>query len=148
MKRFAAIVMIALIIPLSAVAGENLEDPTDFAEAFHKAMKSGNKEEVLAFFDPELSIFESGIAETSLEEYASHHLEADLEFNSSTKRKVIDQNVWVSGDTAWILTRFRTKGKFRGTRIDISGVETMNLVRRPEGWRIIHAHWSHKTNNK
>jgi len=146
MKRIAAIMMIALMIPLSAVAGENLEDPADVAEAFHKAMKSGNKDKVLAFFDPELSVFESGNAETSLEEYASHHLEADLEFNSSTKRKVTDQNVVVLGDTAWIMTSSTTKGKFRGTRIDISGVETMNLVRRPEGWRIVHIHMSHKIN--
>ncbi len=146
MKRFVAIAMIALIMPFTVLAGNNLEDPADVVEAFHKAMKSGDRELVLTFLDPDLSVFESGTAKASLEAYASDHLDRDLEFNSSMKRKVIEQSVLVSGDAAWVLTRSRTRGKFRRTRIDISGTETFNLLRRPEGWRIVHIHTSNKTN--
>jgi len=146
MKRFVTIVMIALIIPFTVLAGNNLEGPADIVEAFQKALKSGDRELVLTFLDPDLTVFESGFAEASLEAYASDHLDGDLEFNSSMKRKVLDQSVFVSGDAAWVLTRSRTKGKFRGTRIDISGTETFNLIRRPEGWRIVHIHTSNKTN--
>jgi len=145
---FTAVVLSLILTPLAVPASDMPTDPGKFVEAFHKAIAGGNKEAVLEFFDPDLSVFESGSAELSLKDYASHHLGADIEFNSSTKRKVIDQHVWSSENTAWVLTETETKGKFRNRKIDLSGVETINLVRRDGVWKIIHVHWSHRINSK
>ncbi len=145
---FTAVVLSLILTPLAVPASDMPTDPGKFVEAFHKAMAKGDRETVLAFFDPELSVFESGSAELSLKEYASHHLAADIEFNSSTKRKVLDQQVMAAEDAAWILTRNTTKGKFRGRKIDLYGVETVNLVKHDGRWWINHIHWSHRVNSQ
>ena len=143
-----AAVLSFILFPTAILAADLPSNPGEFVEAFHKTVASGDRDSALAFLDTELSVFESGSAELSLKEYVSHHLDADIEFNSSTKRKVIDQRVWSSGDAAWVLTETEIKGKFRNRKIDISGVETVNLVRRQDGWRIIHIHWSHRVNGQ
>ncbi len=87
-------------------------------------------------------IFESGGAELSREEYAAHHLGADMEFAKTTKVEVVDRRSGEAGDAAWVLTRSRTTGTFREQKIDLNGTETIVLRKTPQGWRIVHIHWS------
>jgi len=101
---------------------------------------------VLALLTPEVVIFESGGAELSRAEYASHHLGADMEFSAATTRKVEAQRAGREEDAAWVLTRTTTTGTFRDKEIDAKGVETMLLKHTPDGWKIFHIHWSSRSN--
>jgi hypothetical protein len=116
--------------------------PVDTVGAFHSALATGDREKALAWLDPTVLIFESGGAESSREEYASHHLAADIEFEKAVETAVLDRRHYVSGDSAWGLTRTRTTGRFRDRSIDALGVETMVLRRIENRWLIVHIHWS------
>ena len=111
-------------------------------ESFHAALAAGDREGALSWLDPQVVIFESGGAEMSREEYASHHLESDMEFVRAMKTEVVDRQAHSAADAAWVLTRTRTTGRFRDRDFDLDGVETMVLRRTGDRWRIIHVHWS------
>ena len=127
--------------PPAAAAGT----PAAAVEGFHSALAVGDRERALAWLDPKVVIFESGGAEMSREEYASHHLESDMAFVAATKAEVVDRQAQAAGDTAWVLSRTRTTGQFHDRPIDADGVETMVLQRDGGQWRIIHIHWSSYT---
>jgi ketosteroid isomerase-like protein len=139
---FAAV---ALSPTVGLCQGDPEPSPEEVVNGFHESLASGDEEGVLATLDAEVVIFESGGAELSRDEYASHHLGADMEFSAATQRDVIDQQVGQSGDLAWVLTRSQTNGTFRGKDIDARGAETILLRHTPEGWRIMHIHWSSRS---
>ena len=118
---------------------------TSTVREFHEALAAQEKEEVLALLSPDVLIFESGGAELSREEYAGHHLGADMEFSAATTRQVTDQQAGQEGEVAWVLTRSATTGTFRDKEIDVRGVETMLLRHTSEGWQIFHIHWSSRS---
>ena len=115
---------IALGILLS-VSMATAEEPEDAAEAFHAALAAKDKEAVLALLVPEVVILESGGYEASRDEYASHHLGADMEFTAATERTVEKSWSGRQGEVAWVLSATRTQGHFRDRDIDVRGVETM-----------------------
>ena len=135
---FSFLIVLIAVMPLTA---EDL-DPQQAVEVFHAALSSGDRDATLACLSPEVVIFEGGGAETSRDEYASHHLGGDMKFVQSTSREIVDQASSSSGDLAWVITRSRTKGTYREKPIDVVGTETM-VLRRAEGvWKIVHIHWS------
>ena len=87
-------------------------------------------------------IFESGGAERSRAEYASHHMMSDMAFLAQMERDEIGQNATEQGDTAWIVTESRIYGHYKEKDIDIVSTETAVLKRGEDGWKIVHLHWS------
>jgi ketosteroid isomerase-like protein len=124
------------------VVAANAGTPAAAVEAFQSALVNGDRDSALSWLDPAIVIFESGGAEMSREEYAAHHLDSDLAFLAATKHDVLDRQVQSAGETAWVLSRTRTTGRFRDRPIDVDGVETMVLRRLNGDWRIVHIHWS------
>jgi ketosteroid isomerase-like protein len=117
--------------------------PAAAVEAFQAALVAKNREAALALLDPKVVIFESGGAELSRDDYASHHLGADMEFVAATQTEITSRESGANGEVAWVLTRSKTIGTFRGKEISSVGTETMLLVRGAKGaWRIVHIHWS------
>lgn len=141
-SALAALLSLALAAHSAAAAGESPRGPEESVAAFHKALSSGDRAAVTGLLASDVVIFESGGAELSREEYASHHLSADMEFAKATRQEVVDRRSGEAGDAAWVLTRSRTTGTFRNRKIDLRGTETMLLRKTPQGWRIIHIHWS------
>lgn len=111
-------------------------------DAFHAALKRGDTDAALALLAPGVMIYEEGGAERSRDEYASHHLGADAAFAAASEASVTRRSGVAEGDVAWVMSEGRTTGQFNGRAVDRLTVETMVLVRRAEGWRILHIHWS------
>jgi hypothetical protein len=111
-------------------------------EGFHAALAAGDRKDALGWLAPEVVIFESGGAEMSRNEYASHHLDADIEFVRAVETEVVDRQEHSTREAAWVLTRTHTAGRFRERDVDVDGVETMVLRRADVGWRVVHVHWS------
>jgi ketosteroid isomerase-like protein len=139
------LLLLSLVTPMSLMAKEGPDTPVQTVAAFHESLASGDQQAVLGLLDPEVIIFESGGAELSRDEYASHHLGADMEFSGATRRKIVEQTNGEAGDTGWVLTRSETRGTFREKEIDILGAETVLLRRGENGWRIVHIHWSSRS---
>ena len=137
--------LLALLTTTSVMSAEGHNTPADTVSAFHEALASGEKEKALELLDPDVMIFESGGAELSRDEYASHHLNADMEFSAATSRTIVDQQVGEIAGAAWTLTRSETRGMFREKEVDLLGVETVVLQHSDRGWRIVHIHWSSRS---
>jgi uncharacterized membrane protein/ketosteroid isomerase-like protein len=117
-------------------------DPKGTVAAFHAALERGDKAAVRRLVLEDVYIFESGNAERSLNEYAGHHMPADMEFAASVQRNARGQRVLEHGDTSLVLTEAVSKGRFRDQPVHARLMETMFLRRTEEGWRIAHIHWS------
>lgn len=111
-------------------------------DAFHAALGSGERDAALALLTDDVMVLEEGGAERSRDEYAGHHLPADMTFAAATEAEITGRVAWVEGDIAWVLTEGRTSGAFNGRPVDRLTAETMILHRQAEGWRIRHIHWS------
>jgi ketosteroid isomerase-like protein len=152
MKRLILAAVIALVAT-DAMAQGLVEGPariTDEAtlpavavvDAFHAALGSGNAEAVLLLLTEDVMILEEGGAERSREEYAGHHLPADMAYAAATGSEVTRRSAWIEGDIAWVLSEGRTSGQFNGRAVNRLTAETMILQRHADGWRIRHIHWS------
>ncbi|WP_122465021.1 MULTISPECIES: YybH family protein [Brevundimonas] len=111
-------------------------------DAFHAALGSGDPEAVMSLLTEDVMVLEEGGAERSRDEYAGHHLPADMTFAAATTAEVTRRAAWVEGDVAWVLTEGRTVGAFNGRPVARLTAETMILHRDGDVWRIRHIHWS------
>lgn len=143
MRTYLKILLVlALVSPLALIAHDDHDSPSRTVASFHQALAGADQEAVLRLLDPAVTIFESGGAELSRDEYASHHLGADMKFSAATTRRIVGQTEGEAHDAAWVLTRSETSGIFREKEIDILGTESVLLRRGEHGWRIVHIHWS------
>ena len=117
--------------------------PRGALEAFQAAMKSGDAAAVKRWLAPNVLIYEGGAAERSRDEYAEHHLGADMAFLKKSRVEILKQSSGGDDEAAWITTESRIRGESsKGKPLDIASTETALLRKTGEGWRIVHLHWS------
>lgn len=126
----------ALSLPVSAAT------PTETVAAFHQALAAGDATRAIALLAPTVEIYESGHVERSRNEYAGHHLGADVQYARATTNRVLRQNEHVSGDIAVVLRETETTGTYSGRAVHQLGTETAVLRKDGDGWLITHFHWS------
>ena len=117
-------------------------DPLGTASAFGAALAAGDEATVKSLLAPDVLIYESGGQENSRDEYAAHHMKADMAFLAKAQVQVIERKHGASGDLAWVATRSRTTGTYQDKAFDIYGTESLVLRRTTAGWRIVHVQWS------
>jgi ketosteroid isomerase-like protein len=111
-------------------------------DAFHAALRRGDTSAAAALLAADALIFESGGAERTKAEYASHHLPADAAFSQAVRSTVNRRAGNANGAMAWVATEGRLTGTYKGKAIDLPTTETMLLRRSGRGWKIVHIHWS------
>lgn len=134
------ILLIALGAGTSALA--QVQGPAETADAFHFALKAGNKQQALELLTPDALVFEQGRLERTRTEYARNRLPEDISFAGVTKRSVSRRTTKLLGNAAWVMSVNRNVGKINGRRVDFTTNETMVLNRINGKWRIVHIHWS------
>jgi mono/diheme cytochrome c family protein len=110
-------------------------------DRFQTLLSKGDTAGALKILDSMVVIYESGEAEKSREEYASHHLQADANFLKGANIRVLSRTGNAVGDLAWVATESELT-KPGTTPVNVVTTETMVLKRDTEGWRIAHIHWS------
>lgn len=125
--------------PAPAVAPQ---DAVGTADAFADAISTGDAATARALLLPGVLIYESGDAETSAEQYAGHHLPADIAFMTGIKREVVSRASGGDGAASWIATKTRLRGRYQGKAVNLDSTETLILTFTEAGWRISHIHWS------
>jgi mono/diheme cytochrome c family protein len=116
-------------------------------DSFQKRLAQGDTNGAAQLLDPSVLIFEGGGAEKSRDEYASHHLKSDAAFLKDAQVRQLSRTGNAAGDLAWVATESELKST--GVKpVDLVTTETMILQRKPEGWRVIHIHWSSKPKKK
>lgn len=119
------------------------DSPEAVADAFHDALVAGDEAAVRRLLAPDVLILESGGAERSLEEYAAHHMAADMAFMAAVEARRLSRASGTLGDTAWVATERAVTGRYKGKDLALKSQETLVLHRGEDGeWRIVHVHWS------
>lgn len=124
------------------VEGPYPQTAAGVVDAFGEALKRGDAAMVERLLAPDVLIAEGGGAERSFEEYASHHMPADMEFSKSVETTIKDRRLLEGADMAAVVTSTQTHGAFRGKTVHHRSMETMVLRRIGGEWRIAHIHWS------
>ncbi|HUR39935.1 MAG TPA: nuclear transport factor 2 family protein [Verrucomicrobiae bacterium] len=138
----AAILLAAALLAAWTPASAETQAPSEVVDAFHFAMKAGDRRKVLELLTADVTIFEQGHIERSRTEYARTHLAEDIAFASSTQRTVARRTARLLGNAAWVMSINRSRGRFNNQPVDFSTDETMVLTRVAGKWRIVHIHWS------
>lgn len=128
--------------PLVAPMSSEAQEAARAVDAFHGKLASGDGAAAATLLAKDALIFESGHAERSRAEYASHHAGADAAYAAAVPSKLTHRNGFVDGNTAWIVSESRATGTYKDKPVDRVTTETMLLRKTAEGWRIAHIHWS------
>lgn len=116
--------------------------PTEVVGEYHAALAGGNTAKALSLLSPAVQIFEGGHVEKSKDEYAGHHLPADMAFAKTVNRKVLKGSERITGDLAVVMQETDTQGTYKGTAVHLLGTETAVLEKKGDEWVITHFHWS------
>ena len=122
--------------------------PVRAVQALHEAMSAGDAKRVQNALDPKVLIMEGGNVERSRDEYAGHHLPADLKFMQAVTYKLERQTGDTVGDLAWVASEARLTGTREGKPIDLVSTESLVLKKAASGWKVVHVHWSSRTVKK
>lgn len=125
-----------------------VQEAAKVVDAFHDALKKGDKDGALKHLDDSVQIFEQGWVERSKAEYAGHHLGSDAEFSAATTSRRTARGGAIVGDLAYVISEGTVTGTFKDKAIDSVSLETMVLRGGADGWRIVHIHWSSRTAKK
>lgn len=129
-------------LPLGGLHATDLPSPEAVADALHEAISAGDEAALSEILDPQVLIFESGGVESSLEEYASHHMQADIAFMAEIEREVLSREVITDGSLSVVTTRSRLHGKYQGRDMNLASNETLVIRSEVREARITHIHWS------
>ncbi|QDH71781.1 nuclear transport factor 2 family protein [Lysobacter alkalisoli] len=116
----------------------------DVVERFSTALRSGDLQGAGALLADDVLILESGGAEHSRDEYLAGHAIHDAAFLKDAHVQVLRRTARAEGDLAWIGTESELHASKDGKAMALSSTETMVLKHTPQGWRIVHIHWSSK----
>lgn len=140
--RLALLGLALLLLAAAPPAAAQGQAPSEVVDAFHFALKSGDRRKALELLASDITIFEQGRVERSRTEYAKGHLADDMAFAAATQRTVARRSARLMGNTAWVMSINRNRGKFNNRPVDFTTDETMVLTRVGGKWRIVHIHWS------
>jgi ketosteroid isomerase-like protein len=110
---------------------------------FHQAIQAGNKKEARSFLADNVIIYEGGRVERSADEYANHHMLADMKYLANIDIEILEHEVNVLGSIAYSTSRTKLTGNVKGKKINSEGMESMILQKIEGKWKIVHIHWSH-----
>jgi ketosteroid isomerase-like protein len=142
MKRIALLLALLPALWLGAPAHAQTLSPSETVDAFHFALKAGDRKKALDLLTSDLLVFDQGRIEHSRTDYARTHLADDIGFASTTTRTVARRSAKVQGNMAWVMSVNRNRGRFNNRTVDFTTDETVILTRVGGKWRIAHIHWS------
>ena len=142
MPMFRSLVATVLAAAFAQTAGAQPQTPEAAADAFAAALSAGDEQAVREVLAPDVLILEGGGAERSLEEYAAHHMGADMDFMSAMQIERTARSIGGGDAAAWVATESVMRGGPGERDLVLSSHETLVMERDGDGWRIVHVHWS------
>lgn len=111
-------------------------------DAFSAAIKAGKLDTAEKLLDPSVLILESGGSERSRDQYLRGHAIADAAFLQNARQQLRYRQAQAEGDFAWVASEGELRSKENGKQSMLRTTETMLLKKTPQGWKIVHIHWS------
>lgn len=117
-------------------------DAVKVVDAFSAAIKAVKIDEAARLLDPKVLILESGSSERSRDEYLREHAIADAAFMQTAQQQLRYRQAQVEGRIVWVGTESVLQTVKDNKPVTILSTETMVLKKTPQGWKIVHIHWS------
>jgi ketosteroid isomerase-like protein len=153
--KFILSMMLVVLTPLAQAHGSEAHSKPAVAaiegraapavkvvEEFSTALQAGDLARAGSLLADEVLILESGGAERSRDEYLGGHAGHDAEFLKTAHVQLIHRTARTEGDLAWVGTESELHAAKDGKPLTLLSTETMVLKSTPDGWRIVHIHWS------
>ena len=112
---------------------------------YDEAFNAKDLDALATFYHPDVTIYEGGGINTGWADYRDHHLGPELksfehlQFAHNTPKVT----VLPGGLSAYATSEYSLKAKVGEREVDARGLETLVLVKRPDGaWTIRHSHTS------
>ena len=153
--KFISAILFVVLAPLAhahgpeahakpvTITAEDLAVPAvKVVDAFSTALQAGELAHAGSLLAEDVLILESGGAERTREEYLGGHAEHDAEFLKTAHIQRIHRTARIEGDLAWVGTESELHASKDGKPLTLLSTETMVLKSTPDGWRIVHIHWS------
>lgn len=125
-------------------AGNDAASIEAWLKGYDAAFLSKDLNRIAAFYHPDVTIYEGAGINNGWVDYRDRHLGPELkafenlEFaHSGTKVTVLP-----GGESALAISRYTIKAKMGERTLDNEGLETLLLIKTPEGWKIRHSHTS------
>lgn len=111
---------------------------------YDAAFMAKDLDRLAAFYHPDVTIYEGGGINNGWADYRDRHLGPELKAFSNLQFGHTDTRVTMmpGGQSAYATSRYTIKAKMGERELDSEGLETLVLVRTPEGWKIRHSHTS------
>lgn len=110
------------------------------AEAFHTALKKGDRDAVLALLSADAAISEAGHTQ-SRDEYAAGHLAQDIAFMKEAQITPVSLASKEEGGTATVGSESEIHATVKGEPRVLRNRELLTLKREGGSWKIVAIHW-------
>lgn len=141
-----AVLAAALFAPSAVVAQGAPLDADRWLREYEAAFNARDLDRLGAMFHPDVTIYEGGSIDRGWAAYRDHHLGPELKEMEAPALSHAGATAHLLGDgrAAYVTSEYRLRARMGGKDVDVSGLETLVLVRdAPEGpWRARHVHTS------
>ena len=148
MNRTLLTVTLLLALPSIAHAQVGASSDAASVEAWLKgydaAFLAKDLDRLATFYHPDVTIFEGTGINNGWADYRDRHLGPELKAFSNLQFAHTETKVTLmpGGQSAYATSRYTIKAKMGERDLDSEGLETLMLVRTPDGWKIRHSHTS------
>jgi ketosteroid isomerase-like protein len=144
MRRTLTAVLLILVIPSFGLAQSDASSIEALLKAYDAAFLSKDVNKIAAFYHPDVTIYEGAGVNNGWIDYRDRHLGPELKAFENLEFAHSDTKVTVlpGGESAYATSRYTIKAKMGDRMLDNEGLETLLLMKTPEGWKIRHSHTS------
>ena len=114
-------------------------------QGWDAAFVAKDVDKLATFYHPDVTIFEGAGVNNGWADYRTEHLIPELKAFSNLQfaHTDIKATILPGGQSAYATSRYTIKGKFGDRELDNEGLETLVLLKMPDGsWKIRHSHTS------
>ena len=140
-KRPAAVTKLVAAVQAGAGDAASIEA---WLKGYDAAFIAKDLAKLATFYHPDVTIYEGTGINIGWADYRDRHLGPELKAFENLEFSHTDTKVTMmpGGESAYATSRYTIKARMGERMLDSEGLETLMLVRTPEGWKIRHSHTS------
>lgn len=146
MKLLTTLTLILALPTLAAAqaASNDAASVEAWLKGYDAAFLARDLDRLAAFYHPDVTIYEGGGINNGWADYRDRHLGPELKAFTNLQFGHSETKVTLlpGGQSAYATSRYIIKAKMGEREIDAEGLETLLLIRTPDGWKIRHSHTS------
>ena len=147
MTRAMPVLFLLVFLPSLAAAqspGGDAAAVEAWLKGYDAAFMAKDLDRLATFYHPDVTIYEGAGVNNGWADYRDRHLGPELKAFENLEFAHTGTKVTVlpGGESAYAISRYTIKAKMGERMLDNEGLETLLLIKTPDGWKIRHSHTS------